>query len=235
MNTEGGGAGSLLTVTGMVLQAAPAGEYDRRVVLLTRENGRIACFARSARRQGSPLMAACSPFVFGSFRLAVTRTSYVITEVSVKNYFERLRSDVVTAYYGMYFLEAAEYVTRENNDESQILLLLYRSCQALGSPSLSNRLVRVIFELKLVVLEGEFPGLSETERAVSSESMQYAVRYIAASGIAELYRFQVTEEVLCELESFSAAVCRRFFEREFQSLAILRTMEEGADRGGTDG
>ena len=44
------------------------------------------------------------------------------------NYFEGLRSDYEGAYYGMYFLEVCDYCTRENNDERELLKLLYQSC-----------------------------------------------------------------------------------------------------------
>lgn len=150
-----------ITVTGMVLAAAPIGEYDRRVVILSRERGKISAFARGARRPNSVLLGVTSPFSFGEFTLIEGRTSYTLVSASISNYFESLRMDVEGAYYGFYFMDIANYYGREANDETQLLKLLYQTFRALVNPHIPNKLIRYVFELKAVSINGEGPQVFE--------------------------------------------------------------------------
>ena len=111
-------------MTGMVLQAGNIGEYDKRIVLLTKERGRISAFARGAKKATSQYAAACQPFTFGEFSLYEGKNSFNLMWAGVDNYFDTLKKDLDLIYYASYFCELASYLTRENNDELEILKLI---------------------------------------------------------------------------------------------------------------
>lgn len=209
-------------VTGIVLKQSPSGEYDRRVTLLTKERGKIGAFARGARRQGNRLAAATNCFAFGTFKLYPGRDAYTMSEAEIQNYFQELMSDFEGAYYGMYFAEIADYYTRENNDEKEMLKLVYQSLKALTVPALARPLVKCIFELKAIAVNGEYPGAPEGWEL--SDSAVYALNYIGESSIEKLYTFTVTESVLKELQQVSEEYCARYMRHEFKSLEILKTL-----------
>jgi DNA repair protein RecO (recombination protein O) len=68
-----------------------------------------------------------------------------------------LSGDLEGAYYGFYFMEIADYYTKEYNDEVQMLKLLYQTMRALASGKINKESVRYIFELKALVINGEAP------------------------------------------------------------------------------
>ena len=209
-------------VTGMVLKSVPAGEYDRRIEILTRERGRISGFARGARRPGSTVMAASAPFVSGTFRISENKSAYQILDARVDNFFDKLRDDITAACYGSYFMEILQYVTRENSDGTELLKLAYQSLRALESDAFDNRLVRAVFEIKTVMIEGEYPG--PRRDAEYLDATLYALDFLFRTPPAKVYSFSVKPEVLAELESYSKWLLAKTWVHRFQSLEILEVL-----------
>ena len=121
----------------------------------------------------------------------------------------------------MYFLELADYCTRENNDEREVLKLLYQSLRALTVKSIPRRLVRCIYEIRLIVANGEFPGLPQGN---FSKTALYAVEFIAGTPVEKLYTFTLKEGVLAELVQIAEKYRRDFLPGEFHTLEILETL-----------
>ncbi len=242
-----------ITVTGMVLSTAPVGEYDRRVVILTKEQGKVAAFARGARRPNSSLVGAVNPCSFGKFTLYAGRSSYTVRSAVISNYFAELRDDIIGAYYGFYFLEFADYYSKEGNDEQEMLKLLYQTMKALVNDRIPDQLIRYIFELRALCINGvgpqvfqcvscgdkERPALFSVKKGglVCSGCMQdvadgmeldtstlYSMQYIESSKIEKLYTFVVSEKVLHELELVMGRYMDVYVEKRFKSLEILETL-----------
>lgn len=213
----------------MVIGWMPIGEYDRRVVLLTREMGKLSAFARGARRPNSSLLAATDLFAFGTFRLYAGRNSYTLQEASITNYFGYFRTHMEASLMGQYFCEVLEYCTRENNDEAALLLLAYQSLRALEAPAFPNALVRSIFEIRTVTAEGEFPEdyAKYLPDAVLPATAQ-AVQTIVTAPIAQLYSFTLDAAAADQLARIAAKAMANCFDyHHFRSLDILETILPG--------
>lgn len=130
-------------------------------------------------------------------------------------------------------------------DGTDFLNLLYLTLKALLKPSLDNRLVRRIYELRVMVLHGEYPNVFacarcgakdslhyfsiqrqgvlcpaclKGERAVPvDESVLYALQYIMAAPLEKLYTFTLTAPVFARLDGIVEGYMRRYQDHTFQS------------------
>ena len=167
-------------------------------------------------------MGVTRPFVFGTFKLYEGRDAYNLQAADVLNYFSEITMDMEATCYGSYFLEFADYYSRENLEATEQLLLLYQSLRALLKPALPNSLVQAVFELRSMAINGDY---TEHPPRPVSDSANYAWEYIVASPLESLYTFTLAPEVLEELKHCVELNKRRFIDREFHSLEILKMME----------
>lgn len=241
--------GQTVVLTGMVLSAMPVGEYDKRIVILTRERGKITAFARGARRPTSALLAAANPFSFGSFEAYEGKTAYTLAKADISHYFRELTADTDAVYYGFYFLEMAAYYTQENMDATDFLNLLYLSLRALLAPSLDNRLVRRIYELRALVLFGEYPNVFSCMKCGAKENLRYfsvqrhgtlcpdclrgehaaaldasalyAMQYVITSPLEKLYTFRLNEDAFGQFCEIVSRYIQQYHGHHFRAEELL--------------
>lgn len=210
------------TCTGMVLRSRPAGENDRLITLLAGTEGKLNVFVRGARKPSSRFAASSETFAFGEFKLSHGTSAYYLNDADISNYFEEFRTDIELAAYASYFAEIADYYCVEGDDATAMLGLLYASLLALNNPNFSYRLVRCIYVLRSIVLNGEFPGLPSGR--VFNEAVVTAVDRIENSDLKHLYTFRLTENAEDELFRLTTEYEKRFMDRHFKSLEVLAAL-----------
>lgn len=238
-----------IEVMGMILNTQPVGEADRRVSLLTKELGRISCFARGARRPTSELVGATRTFAFGKFYLYPGKSAYTLHKAEISEYFEALVRDVPGTAYACYFAELIGHFSREGADEGRMLALLYYSLKALINPKLPDKLVKRITEFKTLSLFGVAPAFAsctvckkETGKGFFSpgrmqfvceecdpeghgfplsEAAVYMLNFINRTPASKVFSFSVTSEVLSEAGALIDFLVDRNTDREFKTREVL--------------
>ena len=236
-----------LKVNGMVISTMPIGEYDVRLVLLTKEKGKITAFARGARRMNSSFMGVNRAFSMGEFSLYPGRDSYTLTGAQISEHFESVIMDLDKVSYGSYFLEIANYYGMEGINARDTLNLLYVTLKALESGNVPYRLIRAIYELRTLVINGEYPdvlncvscGCNENLKGFSfrydgvlcsehmgdniaiSDTVLSAMQFIIKGKTSKLYSFSMKEEYIEELCNLISKYFKGKAKKDFRSLSML--------------
>lgn len=241
---------SNITLTGMVLVAAPVNDYDKRLVILTKERGKITAFAKGARRPNSKFVAGSRPFSFGEFTLYQGRDAYTLFGINITNYFEDMTTDIDKVYYSTYFMELAEYFSRENIEAKDMLNLIYVSFNTILKDVIPLKLIKLIYELKIFTINGIYPNVYECTECGAKEGINYfslikdgaickecknavkdaieidtstfyTIQFIISSPIGKLYSFTVSEQVMTEFNMIMSRWMSLHCDKKFKSLELI--------------
>lgn len=206
-------------LTGAVLTVQPISEYDKRVVILSRERGKITSFAHGARRQNSPLLAATNPFVFGTFSLYEGKNAYTLVSARPAEYFTDLSAEQPGVYYGFYFLELSGLFAQENLEAGGMVDLLYVALRAILKKQMPLSLIRSVFECRILTENGFFAP--PEERGTMDQSAYYALQFACTAPFQKLFSFTLSEAAEHDFRSTVSKRLKRCVDTPLKSLQII--------------
>ena len=149
-----------IKVRGIVVDQTAMGEKDKRVVVLTREMGKIPVMAKGAKSQAGRVAPSSDLFTVSDFVLERGRTFYYIKEYELLESFYSLRNDLDRLSYASILLEMSRLFSLDGEDNSDLFNLLVQGLAAMEKPESDALTVSLTFMMRLLSDSGFTPELS---------------------------------------------------------------------------
>lgn len=147
-----------ITVDGLVLNRRPAGQ-DWILTLLTAEQGVLTAFLGGTGTMRSKLSASTELLCYTRFVLFSGRRGYIVDKADSNRIFFGLRQDWDKLCLASYFAQLAAELCPQGEPAPQPLRLLLNTLHHLEKGSRDPRLLKALFELRLLTLSGFMPDL----------------------------------------------------------------------------
>ena len=210
---------------GIVLREYDAGESNKKLVVLTREHGKITVFARGARRTGSKL--ATGLFSYNEFVIFEGSGFYSLNTVTSVHIFDNIVEDYDKFCFAHCFLEMADRMTLVNMDTSEILNVLLCALAELAHDRHKAATIFAVFSIKLLKTEGFAPLVEadivqtgENTLQLSSESVR-AFTYILEANPKKMFAFKTSSDVAEQLYRAARLFVAENVDVKLKSLEMI--------------
>ena len=149
----------MITTDGVVLARTFVGEKDAIITILTTHAGIISASAKGIKNMKSKLSAGCAVFTFSEFLLRHDRGKYVVASAKSKDGFYGLSSHIERLSFATYIAELTRSFALSAEDAKTVLPLVLNTLYLLANTAKNMRLIKCVFELRLLCLLGYAPEL----------------------------------------------------------------------------
>jgi DNA repair protein RecO (recombination protein O) len=146
---------------GIVIKEYFTGEYDKNMILLLKDKGKVTVFVKGARKPKSKFFAAAQLFSYCEFVIFDGNGFLSLAQADVIHNFYAIARDYDKFCAAGYFLELAGEMILPAMPAAEALYLLIKSLNALSKDLMDQRLVKSVFEIKFMQMEGYSPQLDE--------------------------------------------------------------------------
>ena len=145
---------------GVVLGRTFVGEKDAIIKILTENSGVISASAKGIKSMKSKLSAGCSLFSYSDFLLTESKGRYIVASASLLEGFYGLSANIERLSYATYAAEAAAAISPDATDARALIPLLLNTFYLFSNSQKNLRLIKCVFELRLLCLLGYAPELN---------------------------------------------------------------------------
>ncbi len=237
---------------GLIIKEQNIGEQDKLVTVLTKGNGVIRAFVRSAKNIKNPKCAATQLLCYSRFTFYVNRDTYIIDEAFSQEMFVKLRNSVENMSLAQYFCELAiNLCPREQNGEKYLKLIL-NALYLLSNGLRDPLLVKACVEMRLMCLCGYMPDLimcggcgrydgdemffeiktgklycqkcSKGKGMYMNMGVTTALRHSVFADLDKIFSFSLPREDLKQLNKITESYVHCLTEKDFKTLQFYRAI-----------
>ena len=249
----------IIKTDGVVIKRTNVGDNDVILTVFTEKMGVIKASARGVKSLKSRMAAGSALFTYGEFVLKQGKNMYSVSSCEPKESFYNLATNIERLAFATYIADLTGYTVREEAPDGQLMSLLLNTLYLIANSQRDLRLIKCVYELKLLNYLGLEPDLSgciycqdvnnvdyisakvggllcpdcrtpaDGARPLSEPSL-IAMRFIIYSDDKRAFAFRAAETVTDELEGHIEAFIREHIDREFYSLEYLNMILGKTDK-----
>lgn len=210
---------NMLKLNGVIIGDSDYKEYDKLLTILTKELGKIYVYSFNVRRSSSKNIGKTNLFTFATFEVRKNQDKYFLENVILAYDFNDLANSFDNICYASYFIELASFVTFENLICDEIIDLLYYSFKALKKGIIDKKLIRRIYELKIIKYLGEYKISDDLND--DNTTLKYTWDFVILSEPKKLFTFKLSKEIFDKFDYLVNKEMKEKIGKNFTSLELI--------------
>lgn len=165
---------------GINIRSVKVGEADKIITIFSRELGKISAIAKGARKLTSKFGGRLEVFSYNDYLLASGKSLYIVSQVETIESFWPLREQEKTLKTAGYIARLLNAATEPEHKIPALFDLTILSLHLLKEGA-DAEVVRKVFEVRLMEIEGFFPNISgcvKCKKKVTREPKEAAFNLI---------------------------------------------------------
>lgn len=241
----------LMQTDGIVLKVTAYKDNDVILTIFTQKLGKIQVAAKGVKSYKNKLSAGCRIFSYSEFVLAPGRELYRLRDCSLKHSFYSLSANIERLAFATYLADLTGFVTQEASPNEDLLRLILNAFHLLAHSRRDLRLVRAVYELKLLQYAGFAPDVNGCVICGDTEHVDYfdpaagglvcaacangemlelpepcliAMRYVLFSPDKKAFSFALLPQYVAQLEQVLEKFIEYHIDKHFYSLDYLKNI-----------